>query len=89
MTKPRLNFWQIWNMPNCLGAIDGKHISLKCPPHSGSFYYNYKHFFSIVLLAVVDAQYLSRIVDIGSYGSESDGSIFGSSQFFEQLQKGN
>ena len=48
--KIKSQFEEKWNLPNCLGAGDGKHIRLKCPSNSGSTFYNYKSFFSIVLL---------------------------------------
>jgi hypothetical protein len=40
--KISLDFWRRWNIPNCLGSIDGKHCVLRKPSKSGSLFYNYK-----------------------------------------------
>ena len=39
-------------------------------------YYNYKHFFSIVLLALVDADYRFPSIDLGANGRCGDAGIF-------------
>lgn len=69
--------------------MDGKHISIQSPPDSGSLYFNYKKFYSIVLLAACNHRYEFTIVEIGAYGSESDGGILSRSEFGRALDERN
>ena len=81
-------FWQKWNFPNCLGALDGKHIVLQAPRNSGSSFFNYKKSHSIVLLALVDADYKFRVVQVGDYGRGSDSGIYAESRLGKRLEAG-
>ena len=49
-----------WNYPCCIGAIQQLANS--------SSEFNYKHFFSVLLLALVDANYKFLHVDVGAAG---------------------
>ncbi|XP_066938955.1 uncharacterized protein [Macrobrachium rosenbergii] len=80
-------FEERWNFPHIIGAIDGKHIRLRNPPLGGTHYYNYKKFFSMILLAIVDASYKFLYVDVGAIGSESDGGVFARTCLCEMLAK--
>lgn len=57
-----------WDLPNCIGAIDGKEIAIRAPKNSGSQYFNYKKFHSFKLMAMCDAFCRFLWVDIGDYG---------------------
>ena len=78
-----------WNVPHAIGALDGKHVTIRKPPKSGSLYHNYKGFFSIVMLALVDADYKFRWVDVGTEGSCSDAQIFNESQLRDKIEDGS
>lgn len=84
MTEPSLERWKEIslvfenkaNFPNCLGAVDGKHVRLVRPQHSGSLFMNYKHFFSVCLMAICDANYCFTFIDVGAYGRNCDSAVF-------------
>ena len=69
----------------CVGALDGKHIAIKKPPKSGTLYYNYKGFTSIVMMAAVDANYQFIWCSVGHPGSSSDAGIFNRSSLKHKL----
>ena len=77
-----------WNYPFCLGALDGKHIAIKQPAHSGSEYFNYKHFFSIILLALVDHNYRFLYVEVGASGRVGDAGLFQTSSLKRGMDEG-
>ena len=78
-------FQRLWHFPNCLGAIDGKHVAINKPPGSGSHFFNYKNFFSIILMAVVNANLEFLFVEVGANGKASDGDVFAKTLFAEKL----
>lgn len=78
-------FSQQWNMPNCIGSVDGKHFRMTRPPSTGTLFYNYKHYYSLVMLAVADHQYRFIYMDVGAEGKSSDGGVWARTQLQEDL----
>ncbi|KAM3918743.1 uncharacterized protein RB166_013520 isoform 2-T2 [Leptodactylus fuscus] len=83
------NFWEVTRFPNCVGAVDGKHIRIQKPARSGSLFYNYKEYFSIVLMAIADAQYRFLAVDIGAYDHTNESRIFKDSDMGRRIYSEN
>ncbi|XP_072145656.1 uncharacterized protein, partial [Dermacentor andersoni] len=69
-------FNQNWNFPNCVGAMDEKHVLITKPANSGTVYRNYKKSFSIILFAVVDANYKFLYTNVGAPGSQGDAGVW-------------
>ena len=81
-------FHDSWNLPNCLGAVDGKHIHIRAPDNTGSLYFNYKKSFSISLMAVAGPDYKFLSIDVGHMGSVSDGGVWDASSFGQAWTRG-
>ena len=80
LEKSAKDYEYIRNFPYCVASIDGKHVLIECPKLSGSRYFNYKGFFSVIL------QGLS--VDVGACGRQSDSDVFSQSNLFQHLESG-
>ena len=79
-------FGDLWDYPFAVGALDGKHIALVNPANSGSMFYNYKGFPSIVLMALSDADSCFTLVDCGQYGRVCDAGVFQNSKIYHLLE---
>ena len=75
-------------MPHTLCAMDGKHIAINKPAKPGSLYHNYKGFFSLNMLALVDADYKFIWDDVGHYSSNSNSPLFLDCHLRQHLEDG-
>ena len=74
--------------PPCSWCIHGKHIAIKKPKRSDSEYFTYKGYFSLLLLALADADYKFLWVNAGASGSSSDVQIFNCNKLKRRIENG-
>ena len=82
-------FEDMWQFPNCVGSVDGKHVAIIPPPGAGSYYFSYKHFHSMVLLAIANANYELLYINFGTNGRVSDGGVIENTDFHRKLCDGS
>ena len=75
-----------WNYPCCIGTLDGKHVAIQQPGTADRiFFLNYEHLFSLLFLALVDANYKFMYVDVGASGRAGDGGMFSACSLKESM----
>ena len=77
-----------WNFPHALGAIDGKHIVIQKRKNGGSYFYNYKHTHSVILIAIAGPDYECLYADVGTNGRVNDGGVWNKSVMFGAIENG-
>ncbi|KAG0715169.1 hypothetical protein GWK47_012565 [Chionoecetes opilio] len=69
-------FSNVWQFPNCIGALDGKRFLVIKPDNSGAEYFDYKSHHSVIMLALVDASYKFLYIDVGAQGRASESGVW-------------
>jgi len=85
-----LDMEELWQFPFAWGAIDGCHIPVKCPPgglQACKEYHNFKNFYSIVLMAIVDSNYRFLWGSCGFPGNSHDSVIFQSTDLWTNIKE--
>ena len=68
-------FGEEWQFPYAFAAVDGSHLPIKCPNGGAQAmkqYFSFKGFYSIVLMALVDAEYGFIWASVGAPGNTQD-----------------
>ena len=77
-----------WQFPYAFGAVDGCHLPIKCPPggsEAAKEYHNFKSFYSMVLMAIVDPKKRFIWGSVGFPGNSHDSTIFKSTKIYSEI----
>uniref|UniRef100_A0A182UMB0 DDE Tnp4 domain-containing protein n=1 Tax=Anopheles merus TaxID=30066 RepID=A0A182UMB0_ANOME len=79
-------FQDRWQFPHAIGVIDARHVKIRKPLHTDKDYLNYKGFYSIVLLGIVDASANFMYVCVGGKGSIADGGMLRNASYHSKFE---
>ena len=82
-------FSELFNFPQCEGAIDGTHIPITPPALNHTDYYNRKGWYSVTVQTVVDHRYIFRDINVGWPGSVHDAGVLANSSLFRKAEEGS
>ena len=88
LNKSMISFEEYWQYPCCIGDVDGCHLPIKCPEggqESAKEYHNFKNFYSIVLIAIVDAKQRFMWASSGFPENSHDAIIFQSTKLYIEI----
>ena len=91
-TEKILDMEQFWQFPCCWGAVDGCHLPIQCPAggkEAQKEYHNFKNFYSIVMMGMVDAKDRFMWVSVGFPGNAHDSVILQSTQLWQDITEDN
>ena len=87
-----LDMEEMWQFPLAFSALDGCHIPIKMPRgggHSAKEYHNFKNFYSVVLMGMVNAKMQFIWASVGCPGSNHDSIIFRSTSVYSKFMESN
>ena len=85
-------FGEEWQFPYAFPAIDCSHLPIKClngGAQAMKQYFNFKGFYSIVLMALVDAEYRFIWASVGAPGNTNDSTILQSTDLWRKIAGGD
>nr|XP_054920544.1 uncharacterized protein LOC129381572 [Dermacentor andersoni] len=82
-------FFFFTGFPQAIGALDGCHFPISPPKDNAIDYHNYKGWYSVILLALVDHQYRFRYINVGAPGRCHDANVYGRSKLHTLIESGH
>ena len=82
---------QLWQFPCCWASIDGCHLPISCSPgreQAKKEYHNFKNFYFIVLMGLVDAKYRFIWASAGFPANYHDAVILESTDLWKKILNG-